>query len=424
MASQVVEPGYSLSDSFRHLLKNLNPAGIGTGLVATLFSTMGPGMIVYTSAQQGKLTDAQSVSWLFALYAFGGIATMITALHYRMPVVIAYSIPGAVLLGTVLTRVPLNEAVGAYILVGLVTLVLTLTGVIKKVVENIPVPIMLGMVAGVLFSFGVNMFSAAVKAPQIYGVMLIVFFGVMAFKSFSEKFPPIIVALVAGVVLLGAFGLIKPINLNWAIARPEFQMPAFSLRAVLEVSVPLFFLVIGVQNIQAVGVLLAEEYKPPINWMYFVPSIGAFINALMGAHCAVTAGPSTAICSSSAAHERKDLRYIAAFFEGVFWFIFALLAYIAVESVKMVPAEFTAVIAGLAMFEVFMSVFKGAYSGKFRAGAVVAMFIAVANLPILNVGAPFWAIVFGVITSLLVERKDFGFADNGKSAAPAVAGAK
>jgi len=167
--------------------------------------------------------------------------------------------------------------------------------------------------------------------------------------------------------------------------------------------------VIGVQNIQAVGVLLAEEYKPPINWMYFVPSIGAFTNAIMGAHCAVTAGPSTAICSSSAANERKDLRYIAAFFEGVFWFIFALLAYIAVESVKMVPKEFTAVIAGLAMFEVFMSVFKGAFSGKFRAGAVVAMFVAVTNLSILNVGAPFWAIVFGVVTSLLVERNDFSF---------------
>ena len=412
----IMEKGYSLKESAGLLWRNINVAAVGTGLVATLFSTLGPGVIVMNAAKQGGLSDAQTVSWLLGIYAFGGLATMFMSLRYRIPVVIAYSIPGAVLLAKLLARFPFSEAVGAYLVVGAATLILTVTGAIKKVVDHIPAPVMLGMVGGVLLSFGVNLFTASIKTPSIYGVMLIIFFVVMGFRRVSQKFPPIIVAMIAGAVLLSLSGLIKPVPLTWHFAVPHLATPAFSWQAIVNISVPLFFLVIGVQNIQAVGVLMAEGYTPPINAMYLIPSLGAFINGAVGAHPAVTAGPSTAICSSSAAGERKDLRFIAAFFEGVFWFCFALSAKVAVDAVKLVPPEFTAVLTGLAMFDVFGSAFRGAFTSQFKAGAVVAFFIAVTNVSILDIGAPFWAIVLGVLTSLLVERNDFKFFANGKAA--------
>jgi benzoate membrane transport protein len=416
---EVIEKGHSLGSSFVQLLKDTNPAGVGTGLVATLFSTLGPGVIVMTSAKAGGLTDGQAVSWLLAIYSFGGLATIFMALRYRIPVVIAYSIPGAVLLAKLLPNFTLSEAVGAYLVVGAVALILTVTGLIKKVVDRIPVPIMLGMVGGVLFSFGIGLFKASIEQPQIYGIMLVVFFGTMAFKKFAAKIPPIIVAIVVGVILIVAYGQVKPFPLNFEIARPEFIWPTFSLRAIIDISVPLFFLVIGVQNIQAVGVLLAENYTPPINAMYLIPSIGAFYNASIGGHCAVTAGPSTAICSSPAAHPKHELRYVAAFYEGVFWFCFALLAKAAVDAVNMVPKEFTMVLAGIAMFDVFSTAFRGAFAGKFRYGALVAFFVTVTNLSILNVGAPLWAIIFGVVISLVLETEDFKM--NSNSAPPAEA---
>ena len=419
----VMEKGFSLGASFKQLLKDTNPAGVGTGLVATLFSTMGPGLIVMNSAKSGGLTDPQAVSWLLALYGFGGLATMFMSLRYRIPVVIAFSIPGAVLLGKLLPHFTLSQAVGAYIVVGVVALILTVTGLIKKVVDNIPVPIMLGMVGGVLFSFGVSLFKASIEQPGIYGIMLVVFFGAMAFKRFAQKVPPIVLSIFVGIILLLINGQVKAINLNLEIARPVFVMPEFSWRAIIEICLPLFFLVIGVQNIQAVGVLLAEGYKPPINAMYFIPSIGTFTNAVMGAHCAVTAGPSTAICSSPAAHEKRELRYVAAFYEGVFWFAFALLAKVVVDSVNMVPKEFTAVLAGLAMFDVFVSAFRGAFAAKFRYGATVAFFVAVTNLSILNIGAPFWAIIFGVLISLVLEFPDFKIG-NGKVVSAGAAAAE
>jgi len=210
----ILEKGYDLRESFKILCTNINAAAVGTGLVATLFSTLGPGVIVMNAAKQGGLTDAQAVSWLLAIYGFGGLATMFVSLRYRIPLVVAYSIPGAILLGKLLARFPLNQAVGAYMVVGLVTLILTLTGAIKKVVEHIPVPVMLGMVGGVLLSFGVSLFSAAIKTPSIYGVMLVLFLLITAFRKYSQEFPPIIVAMIVGAALLYYFGLIKPVAMS------------------------------------------------------------------------------------------------------------------------------------------------------------------------------------------------------------------
>ncbi|NLH80930.1 MAG: benzoate/H(+) symporter BenE family transporter [Phyllobacteriaceae bacterium] len=405
----IMEPGYSLRDSFSYMLKNLNAAGVGNGFVAFLFSTLGPGLIVLNAAKQGGLTDAQSVSWLFAIYAMGGLCCMYIALRYRLPVSIAYSIPGAVILGGLLKQYSINQAVGAYLVIALVTLALTISGVIKKVVEHIPVAIMLAMVSGVFVSFGVNLFKGAIGTPSIYGVMVVVYFACMAFRRLSQIIPPILPAIAVGVILLILNGKLVPVGVPVEFATLNFVAPEFNIGAIINIGIPLFFLVVGVQNIQAVGVLMAEGYKPPINATYIVPGLASIINAILGAHNAVCAGPSTAICCGPNSGPRKELRFIASFSEGIFWFLFALCAKMAVEAVKMVPAEFAAVLAGLAMFEVFGSAFKGAFTGKFKAGAMVAFFVCITNQPIFGIGSPFWAILLGILTSLVVERQDFTF---------------
>jgi benzoate membrane transport protein len=403
---ELMEKGYPLGQSFKQVLKDMNLAGVGTGL-AGMFTTIGPALIVLSAAKAGGFSDELAVSWLWALYSFAGISSIFLALRYRVPVAIAYSIPGAVLLGKVLPTIPVQEAVGAYLIVGAVALALTLMGFIKKMVNHIPVPIMLGMVGGVLFSFELGLFKAAIQQPGIYGIMLISFFVSMAFKSFARKVPPIVVAMAVGIILLILNGKVQSVNFNFEIAKPVFVMPAFSLRALINISFPLFFLVIGVQNIQAVGVLMAEGYKPPINAIYAVPSIGAFYNAIFGAHPAVTAGPSTAVLCSRVANEKPELRYVAAFCTGVLKLILTIFLKVAVDSVNMVPREFTAALAGIAIFDVILNAFRGAFTTYFRYGAMVAFWVAVTNLSILDIGAPFWSIVFGVLASVVLELEDF-----------------
>ncbi|MDF2876807.1 MAG: ydcO, partial [Sporomusa sp.] len=101
-----MEPGYKLTESLKVAVKNANAAGIGTGFVAAIFSIMGPGVIVMNAAQQGKLAPEVATSWLFAIYMTGGLLTIYYALKYRLPLVAAYSIPGAIIIGKSLTHLP------------------------------------------------------------------------------------------------------------------------------------------------------------------------------------------------------------------------------------------------------------------------------------------------------------------------------
>jgi benzoate membrane transport protein len=109
-----MERGYNLFETARIALKNINPAGPGTGFVAAIFSISGPGLIVMNAAQQGNLSPEVATSWLCILYLTGGLYTIYYALRYRLPVVAAYSIPGAIIIGKSLGHLSINEAVGSY----------------------------------------------------------------------------------------------------------------------------------------------------------------------------------------------------------------------------------------------------------------------------------------------------------------------
>ncbi|WP_017729100.1 benzoate/H(+) symporter BenE family transporter [Halalkalibacterium ligniniphilum] len=402
-----IERGTNVRENIKDFFSNLTPAALGTGLVAALFSIMGPGIIVMNAANEGNLPMDQAVSWLSIIYITGGIFTIILSFRYRQPIVVAYSIPGAVLVGSALQHIPFNEAIGAFIVVGVVVTILGLSGLIKKVIEHIPLPVMLGMIAGVLLSFGIKAVQAAVEAPAVAGSAFIVFFLLLAMKKFSQKFPPILGAIIVGGIIATALG-----QTNWgaiqpSLAQPALIMPAFSIQAILELSLPLIILVIGVQNMQAVGVLLATGYKPPINAMFTVPGIGTLINSIFGGHPTVIAGPSTAMVSSEASGKDKNLRYVASAFDGLLWICFGLVAGIVIAISTVVPGQLLSVLGGLAIFAVFISTFAGAFSGKFKNGAMVAFLIAVSNITLLSVGAAFWALLVGFIVSILLDRDDF-----------------
>jgi benzoate membrane transport protein len=47
------------------------------------------------------------------------------------------------------------------------------------------------------------------------------------------------------------------------------------------------------------------------------------------------------------------------------------------------------------------------FNGAFTFGASVAFLITVANVPVVSIGAPFWAVLIGYAVSWLLERPDF-----------------
>ena len=186
---RLVERGPGIASGLRDLPKHLGIKTMSAGLVAAIFGCSGPALIVIGAAEAGHLSNGQTVAWLFAIYVLGGFISLLLALHYKQPINGAYSIPGAALVAGSLATIPFNEAVGAFILAGLLVLLLGVTGLIGKVMRWLPMPIVMAMIAGALIRFAIGTVTALGSAPLIAGAAILAFFVSM---RLTNTIPPVL----------------------------------------------------------------------------------------------------------------------------------------------------------------------------------------------------------------------------------------
>lgn len=399
-----IESGPGFRTSLSDLKGSLNSKTITAGVIAAIFGCSGPALVTIKSATDAGYTQPQIVSWLFGIYVFGGLISLIMALKYKMPITGAYSIPGASMLGVALVGFSFNEAAGAFIMAGIIVLLIGISGLMGKVMKWLPLPIVMGMIGGAMIRFGVNIVNSAVQTP-IIGIATIT--GFLLVPKVIKKFPPVLAALIFGLVTAIITGAVNLSTLDFSYIPPQLVAPKFNVNTILSVSVPLAALVIGAENAQAIGVLYAQGYKPPVNAMTVISGIGGIAAGLFGAHNANIAGPMTAICSSEEVGD-KETRYASSFVNGILFASFGLIASIAIIFVTALPSTLINILAGIAMINVLINAFKeGFSSNKFKMGAFTALIIGMSGITILKIGSPFWALLGGVVVSLIVEKKDF-----------------
>ena len=59
------------------------------------------------------------------------------------------------------------------------------------------------------------------------------------------------------------------------------------------------------------------------------------------------------------------------------------------------------------MLRMPQTAFSVSFRSKFTLGALVTFLLTMADVPILNVGAPFWGLVLVIAVSWLLEHADF-----------------
>ena len=104
-----------------------------------------------------------------------GLLGIFLALKYRQPISGAHSIAGAVLVAGALTHFSLNEAIGAYLIAHILVILLGFSGLIDKVMKWIPVPIVMGMIVGVMIRFTTEMITSVTISPLLAGFAILVF---------------------------------------------------------------------------------------------------------------------------------------------------------------------------------------------------------------------------------------------------------
>lgn len=398
------EKGPGLKSGLQDLPHQINSENIAAGLISTIFGCTGPALVVINAAQTAGFSTADTVTWIFSIYLFGGIFGLLMALYYKIPISGAYTIAGATLMGAALTGFSFNQAVGAFLIAGIIVLVIGLTGLIGKIMKWLPVEIVMAMVGGCMLKFGINIVTYTQKDMIVCGIAILAFLLV---PRFIKKFPGVLAALIAGAIAALVTGKFSGDTGSLTYIAPHFVVPGFSGSLILSCSIPLALLIIGAENAQAMGVLKAQGYEVPANAMTVGSGIAGIISAFFGSHSTHVAGPMTAICASEEAGP-KEGRYVASVINGVTFALFGLVASYALGFVKLIPIGLTYVLAGLAMINVLLQSFRDAFkSGKFKTGAFFAFIVGTSGVTILGIGSAFWALVAGVVVAFICDKKDF-----------------
>ncbi len=375
------------------------------GLVAFIFAATGPVAIILAVARQGGLGEAQLSSWLFGSFFLNGLISLAYCWIYRQPLVFFWSIPGAVLIGPALGHLSFAEVIGAYHATGLLMLLLGVSGLARRATQAAVMPIVMGMVAGVFLRFGLDLVYALRDDFWIAAPMAAVFLALTTLPRLGRYVPPLIGALAVGAAAIALLDRYQPGSAAvFGFVHPNLYTPVFSWRAMVELVVPLAITVLAVQNGQGYAVLNVAGHKPPVNAVTIACGVGSMASALVGAVSTCLTGPVNAIISHSGERQRQ---YTAGLLVGLLALGFGALAPTFTHLMLATPRAFIATLGGLAMLRVLQTAFVASFRTTHTFGALITFVVTVANVPIFNVGAPFWGLVFGFLCSKLLEPGDF-----------------
>lgn len=389
----------------RQLLGGFGGIYLVNAIVGFIFAASAPVAIILTASARGGLPQSDVESWLFGCFFVNGLISLAFCLVYRQPLVFFWTIPGTILVGHALDHLGFAEVIGAYYATGALMFVLGLSGWVRKCMSRLPMPIVMAMVAGVFLQFGLNLVFAMRDGVAIAGPMIAAFLLLSARARFARLLPPMIGALIAGVVaiaLAGGFDLHGPLTLT--VARPVFHAPVFSWSAMVELVLPLAITVLAAQNAQGFAVLEAAGHAPPVNAVTAACGLGSLIAASVGTVSTCLTGPVNAIISSAGDREKH---YASGVVVSLLALLFGIFSPVFTRFMLATPRVFIASLAGLALLRVLERAFVVSFSGGFTLGAAVTFLVTVANVPIFSIGAPFWAIVIGLAVSWILERNDF-----------------
>lgn len=351
------------------------------------------------AAQSLGATPEQTVSWIAGLCVAKGVAAFVLSVRHRMPIICAWSTPGAALIAAS-SGIGMNAAVGAFILAALLVILTALVKPLGALVARIPMPIASAMLAGVIFRFVVAVFDEMRVAPVFVGMLVLIFLAVRGFNPFGA----VIASLAGGIVIAFAGGMATLPAMPSFVPSLTWITPSFDPAVIVGLGVPLYLVTMAAQNLPGFAVLRQSGYEPPTQSALAVTGLTSLLTAPFGSHMVNMAAISAAICTGPDTHPDPSRRWIAGVWYGIIWCLIALLAAPILAVILAMPKALIVTVAGLGLIGSLAASLGGAMSDdRMRFAAVVTLAVGASNLSMFGVGAAFWALLAGLAT-LAIER--------------------
>ncbi|WP_323739588.1 benzoate/H(+) symporter BenE [Acinetobacter oleivorans] len=387
---------------FKTLKNDWSISATVAGFLAVLISYSGPLIIFFQAAQRAHVSTDMMVSWIWGISIGAAVSGIYLSIKYKTPVITAWSAPGTALLVTLFPNVSLNEAVAAYITSAIVIFLIGVTGYFDKLLKWIPQDVAAGMMAGILFQFGIGLFTASDSMPFIVFSMLIVF---LIAKRLMPRYTMIWV-LAAGVLLSLILGKMNPVDVSFSLAIPQWISPEWTWNSTLNLAVPLILVSLTGQFLPGMAIMKLSGYDTPAKPIITVTSIASLAVACVGGITIVLASITAALCMGKDAHELKEKRYIAGIANGIFYILGGLFAGSIVMLFSLLPKELVAALAGLALLGAIATNISVAMKNDSQRDAALITFLATASgMHFLGLSSVFWGICIGVIAHFILTPR-------------------
>jgi len=356
--------------------------------------------LVLAAAQAVGATAAQTASWVLAVCLAKAAGSIGLSIWARIPVILAWSTPGAALIAAT-TGIRMEEAVGAFIMAGLL---IVLTGLIRplaRLITRIPDGVAAGMLAGVLLPFVLALAPAAVAQPASVLPMVAVF---LALRRVNPSYA-VLAALAAGIALAFLTGAAAPVEGAFAAPRPVFVRPEFAPGALIGLGLPLYLVTMASQNLPGFATLRAAGYTPPVGPALTASGALSAVAAFFGAHTVNMAAITAAICLGDDVDPERSRRWRVGIAYGAVWIALGLSGPLVVALLAALPGPLMDALVGIAL----LGPITGALTATMahppaRFAAIITLVVTASGVVVLGIGAAFWGLVAGLVT-LAFERR-------------------
>ncbi|MFQ2268125.1 benzoate/H(+) symporter BenE family transporter [Aeromonas hydrophila] len=373
------------------------------GFIAVMVGYTSSVILIIQAATAAGADAAQLASWLWTLGIGMGISCIGLSLYYRIPVLTAWSTPGAALLITSLGNFTLAEAIGAFVISSLLITLCGISGWFDRLMRHIPAQLAAAMLAGVLLKFGLDLFKVAPADPLLLGSLLLAF---LLGRHLWPRYTMVLV-LATGILICLLRGQLQLDTIHWQLAGPVMTWPEFSLGALFGIALPLFIVTMTSQNMPGITILRAHGYQPATSSLITWTGLTGLLLAPFGGYAFNLAAITAAICMGKEVDPDANRRWPAAVWAGGFYLLTGCFGATVAVLFTAFPAALVTCVAGLALLgTIGSSLHTALQHDDAREAALLTFIITASGISLLGIGAACWGLLVGIILYQVNQRRN------------------
>lgn len=373
---------------------------LSAGLTAVIVGYSSAVVLVIEAARAAGANEQQVISWLTALGLGMGITCIVYSWQSKIPVVTAWSTPGAAFLIGSVQGFSLGEVIGACLVSAALTLLCVSFRRLFTLIERIPAALCAALLAGILVPICLNMFRDFTQSPWLVGGFLLLY--VIGKRLFARYL--MLVMLIVSIVLGFVIAPPQPLEVGWPAL--IWQSPEFSLPATVSLAVPLFLVTMLSQNLPGIAIHLMHDYRPNHPAILRSMSVVQALLAPFGGFTFNLAAITAALCMNKDTDSDPKQRYKAAIAAGVGYLLMALLASVVVVVFIAMPPVIVHLLAGLALLTTLVGALaRSMEEENARTAAIITLLCSASGITVAGLSAPVWGLLFGLLAYYL-ERNE------------------